>query len=71
MEANGLKRLCRVVWKREKELGVAFERRFGTSWELALQPCGFGHWAATRVDCSVSCRAPGASTRPSGCSRPG
>jgi PilZ domain len=26
---NGVKRLCKVVWKRGNEVGVAFQRRFG------------------------------------------
>ena len=29
MDENGLRRLCRVVWKRGNEIGVAFQRRFG------------------------------------------
>jgi hypothetical protein len=27
---NGLRRLCRVVWRRGTEVGVAFQHRFGS-----------------------------------------
>ena len=26
---NGLKRLCRIVWRKGNDVGVAFQRRFG------------------------------------------